>query len=355
MTNSNESNSASKDELLQQMSEIQGEKLDNKRVWKSIAQIGLKEGLSPESKDTVLICAGLGRTGTSSLKLALKKIGLTPYHMSDGVMETKGHMDLWVDNAALPALEAYPPLTTTDISDNGDRKARAKTLMANYGFDAQGEGIGKVIQGIADAGFDSATDMPACYLWLALAKAHPNAKVVLTRRESGEEWAESVLKTIGQNIPLFSKSPFTLMKPMKLALKLNHWMWAGIGVPADLWHTDDWSVKGELGQSLAVSHDTWSDVVREEYRNLRGGKEEVVEILAKDGVENWKKLRDLLEESSYKEKCQLMVDSGEPWPFENEAAEMKKIYGILNSLVTVWKVLPFGLIALLTAAVYFWL
>ena len=46
------------------------ETLDNKRVWKAIAGVGIKEAMADDAKEMVLICAGLGRTGTSSLKLA---------------------------------------------------------------------------------------------------------------------------------------------------------------------------------------------------------------------------------------------------------------------------------------------
>ena len=69
---------------------VGSETMDNKRAWKSIAGVGLKDAFAGEAKPMVLICAGLGRTGTSSLKLAMKLVGLTPYHMADGVMETKG-------------------------------------------------------------------------------------------------------------------------------------------------------------------------------------------------------------------------------------------------------------------------
>jgi len=325
------------------------ETLDNKRVWKALAGVGIKDAMAEDAKEMVLICAGLGRTGTSSLKLALKQIGLTPYHMADGVMETKGHMDLWVDYAVQPALDATPPTNADQMDGASGRQARAKSAIQKYGYAAQGENIVTVIQGMAAAGFDSATDMPACYIWRALAHAHPNAKVFLTRRETGEKWATSVLATIGQNIPVFSQAPFKHVPMMQKGLLMNHWMWAAIGVPADLWGSDDWTPEGELGQSLAASHDAWAETVREEYREMTDGASEVVEIIAKDGAENWLKLAELLGESPYAEKCRARHAAGEPWPHENETAEMLRIYGIFKTIIKVWSFAPFIVVAIIVA------
>ena len=52
---------------------------------------------SAQPQPLKVISAGLGRTGTSSLKNALRRLGLKPYHMADGVFETEGHFDLWMD------------------------------------------------------------------------------------------------------------------------------------------------------------------------------------------------------------------------------------------------------------------
>ena len=322
------------------------ETLDNKRVWRAIAKVGLKEALAGEAKPMVVVCAGLGRTGTSSLKLALKKIGLKPYHMADGVMETKGHMDLWVEHAAQPALRACAPATTDTAGSSDDRTARATALIRRYGYAQQGEGVATVIKGMADAGFDGATDMPACYIWRALATAHPNTKVLLTRRETGEKWSASVLATIGQNIPVFSQAPFKYISMMKQGLVLNHWLWAAVGVPADLWSSEDWTNQGELGRSLAASHDAWAEVVREEYREHSGG-DEIIEIIAADGTENWTKLGTLLAGTPYAEPCLALAKAGEPWPYENEAAEMKRIYGVFKAMVFLWKLTPILLVVAL--------
>ncbi|MGZ3270794.1 MAG: sulfotransferase, partial [Croceibacterium sp.] len=47
-----------------------------------------------------VIGAGLGRTGTLSLKLALEHIGFGPcYHMSEMLTQLRKHLPLWIESA----------------------------------------------------------------------------------------------------------------------------------------------------------------------------------------------------------------------------------------------------------------
>jgi len=111
-----------------------------------------------------LIGAGLGRTGTLSLKIALEQLGFGRcYHMTE-VFQHPEHVRLWGD-----ALE--------------DRKADWSTLFAGYG---------------------ATVDWPACHFWRELASAYPAAKVLLSVR-SPESWYRSVSETIhpvlGKDLP----------------------------------------------------------------------------------------------------------------------------------------------------------
>jgi hypothetical protein len=100
-----------------------------------------------------VIGAGLGRTGTMSLKLALEELGFGPcYHMSE-VPKTEA-FGLWVDAA------------------NG-RPDWEKIF----------------------AGYASTTDYPACSFWRELAAFYPNALVILSLRDP-VKWFESVNTTI---------------------------------------------------------------------------------------------------------------------------------------------------------------
>ena len=54
-----------------------------------------------EIKRIKVIGAGFGRTGTTSLKVALNKLGFPCYHMTE-VNANSGHIDLWYQTKTTP-------------------------------------------------------------------------------------------------------------------------------------------------------------------------------------------------------------------------------------------------------------
>ncbi|MGH6979935.1 MAG: sulfotransferase family protein [Stellaceae bacterium] len=101
-----------------------------------------------------VIGAGLGRTGTSSLKLALELLGCGRcYHMTELIGHPE-HFPLWNDAA---------------------------------------EGRGDWAKIFADYG--ATTDYPGCAFWRELAAKYPAAKIVLTLRDP-EEWFASTQATV---------------------------------------------------------------------------------------------------------------------------------------------------------------
>ena len=101
-----------------------------------------------------VIGAGFGRTGTSSLKLALEKLGFGKcFHMSE-LMKNSHSIDLWMD-----------------------------VLDGRADWDA-----------IFD-GYQSAVDWPSSAFYKEQMAAYPNAKVILTVRNP-ESWYRSVNETI---------------------------------------------------------------------------------------------------------------------------------------------------------------
>jgi hypothetical protein len=115
-----------------------------------------------------VIGAGLGRTGTLSLKLALEHIGFGPcYHMSEMLAQMRSHLPLWIE-----------------------------TARGNPDWDA------------IFAGYPSTCDYPGCTSWRELAAKHPEAKVILTTRNP-ESWFESVSATIfsGEHRGRFESNP----------------------------------------------------------------------------------------------------------------------------------------------------
>jgi hypothetical protein len=101
-----------------------------------------------------VIGAGLGRTGTMSLKLALERLGVGPcYHMAE-LMMNPDRTPLWMAAA--------------------DGKPDWEAVFAGY---------------------SSTTDYPACLYWRELADAYPKAKVILTTRDK-DKWFDSTQATI---------------------------------------------------------------------------------------------------------------------------------------------------------------
>jgi hypothetical protein len=101
-----------------------------------------------------VIGAGLGRTGTMSLKVALEQLGIGRcYHMTE----------CFPDPAA-------PPLWVQAAEGRADWEAIFK-------------------------GFTATVDYPACSFWRELSAYYPQAKVVLTVRDA-DKWFDSTQATI---------------------------------------------------------------------------------------------------------------------------------------------------------------
>ena len=101
-----------------------------------------------------VIGAGLGRTGTASLKLALEQLGVGRcYHMLE-LLAHPDHFPLWND-----AADGHP---------DWDR------IFAGYG---------------------ATTDYPGCAFWRELAAFYPEAKIILSVRDP-EDWFASTQATV---------------------------------------------------------------------------------------------------------------------------------------------------------------
>jgi hypothetical protein len=102
-----------------------------------------------------LIGAGLGRTGTLSLKAALERLGYAPcYHMIE-VLASPPRAQHWL----------------------------ARTPSGGHDWDA------------IFAGYRATVDWPAAAFWRELADRHPHAKVLLSLRDA-DRWYDSVMNTI---------------------------------------------------------------------------------------------------------------------------------------------------------------
>jgi hypothetical protein len=101
-----------------------------------------------------IIGAGLGRTGTASLKVALEQLGIGQcYHMTE-VMKDPANFQRWIDAA--------------------DGNPDWETIFNGYA---------------------ATVDYPGCSFWRELAEYYPDAKILLTVRDA-TSWFESVNHTI---------------------------------------------------------------------------------------------------------------------------------------------------------------
>jgi hypothetical protein len=121
-----------------------------------------------------VIGAGIGRTGTFSLKAALEQIGYGPcYHMAEVFKHVDAHVPLW--NAAC---DGHP---------DWDR----------------------IFQG-----YRSAVDFPVAAFYRELAEHYPDAKVILTVRDSSAVWLKSMNATIAPAMRGEVKDEFAAWKEM---------------------------------------------------------------------------------------------------------------------------------------------
>lgn len=103
-----------------------------------------------------VVGAGLGRTGTLSLKTALERLlGGRCYHMVE-VFQHPKHVGLWRDAAEGEAVDLH-------------------RLLHHY---------------------VATVDWPACALWRRLADENPQALILLSTRSSAEAWWTSASQTI---------------------------------------------------------------------------------------------------------------------------------------------------------------
>lgn len=109
-----------------------------------------------------VIGAGLGRTGTESLKQALEILGFGAcYHMFE-LMKHPDHVQEW------------------EKLERGEQPDYARL------FD----------------GYQSTVDFPACMFYREFMAQYPNAKVILTVRDA-DKWYDSAAKTIFRGTPRF--------------------------------------------------------------------------------------------------------------------------------------------------------
>ena len=135
-----------------------------------------------KSKGTFIIGAGFGRTGTSSLQLALNQLGWRSFHMREAV-KNRDKMQL-----IIKAAEIKLQLRETIKCSENDW---SKYVLNPDDFDWN-----QIFETDKDL-YNACLDFPCCTFYLDLMKYYsPNYKVILTVRDDEHKWYESIKKTI---------------------------------------------------------------------------------------------------------------------------------------------------------------
>jgi hypothetical protein len=227
-----------------------------------------------------IIGAGLPRTGTSSLKAALDRLGFGPtYHMFE-LMQHPEHLERW------------RPVMNRESSD----------------WD-------KVF-----AGYHSAVDFPASIYWREMAEAYPDAKVILTVRDP-RRWHESI-RGMGPQAPIdgdldmaavLERMPEQMRKFGDLMTLTNDAAQRMLG--------DDFGLGGQMDEETSV------ELFERHVENVRSAlpEDRLLVFQASDG---WAPLCEFL-------GVEAPVD--EPYPHLNDAKTLQRIFATLmesNELVS---------------------
>lgn len=119
-----------------------------------------------------ILVLGMCRTGTTTITLALRKLGFTPHQMRN-VLSNPSDLALWQEAINLTLL---PP---------SDRPAHQRN-QAPYGK----QDFDKLL-----ADYDVVADLPGCLFAKDLIEAYPDAKVILTLRNYAD-WEDSMRESI---------------------------------------------------------------------------------------------------------------------------------------------------------------
>ena len=241
-----------------------------------------------EEKGIQVIVAGLGRTGTMSMEVALGILGYKPYHMGAILLE-KGHAELW--------------------------RKRAEGQVDTE----------KVFQAMTTRGYNATMDSPMCDVYLDQVKLYPNAKVILTKHPKGASgWANSFLNLM--SVVRVQSRPFSLWYPNFLgwipAIRDLNVVRNMIGVPTmglqpgelcyGLWDKPN---RQEWLEGLYETHNTH---VRQ---NVPSDK-----LLEFDVSQGWEPL------------CKFLGKPipDEPFPHVNDSQTMKKAKIVVQVIVYAW-------------------
>eukprot|EP01084_Bolivina_argentea_P181087 312789_1 len=163
------------------------------------AHVNIKTNLN------IVIGAGLGRTGTSSIQAGLHALGYKCYHMREAMNKDNGriHSQLWLF-LYKQKLKLKKENNITSFKDwnlitlNMDKYCSYFEQILNKN------------------GYNASVDWPSCMFYLELIEYYKrkgiNYKILLSVRDSAEQWWESYSNTIGK-VPEVADTWFWRLMP----------------------------------------------------------------------------------------------------------------------------------------------
>jgi hypothetical protein len=232
-----------------------------------------------------VIGAGFGRTGTMSLKVALEELGFGPcYHMTE-VFANPEHIESW------KAAARGEPLDWDEVFRD----------------------------------YRATVDWPAAAFYEELMERYPDAKVILTVRDS-ERWYQSARTTIYGIQKTATSPPFSLgalflprMKRMKRAALMA----------ADLAWEDMFDGKFEDRRHAIEVFERWNEEVKERVPPDK--------LLVYEVKEGWGSLCEFLE---------VEVPKDKPFPHLNDAETFKRMIRLRLALTVAVPTIAMSLAAL---------
>ena len=138
----------------------------------------LPEPNQTRTRPLEIMCLGLSRSGTESLKRALELLGCEKVYHGFNVPENPGHAIVWC---------------RLGFAKEAQHESSDSSVFTARSFDRM----------IGDC--DAVTDIPCATFGPELLQAYPNAKVILNRRTDEEAWVRSIRQTL---LPLQTSWPF---------------------------------------------------------------------------------------------------------------------------------------------------
>jgi len=141
-----------------------------------------------DMKDTFVIGAGFGRTGTSSMQIALSKLGWRSYHMREFFKNGKRAYAAAIKVGNLKCDLREQAKDYDPSFSNFDQ-----IVLPSDAFDWN-----ELFNDPEFGKYNATVDFPLNTFYLDLMEFYPNYKVVLTVRDNAEQWYKSVDRTIRQ-------------------------------------------------------------------------------------------------------------------------------------------------------------